>query len=86
MGYDKFAAYEAMHTHRITLLVAPLMIAEAVLTTSACIQPARSFWHLQTGDQNIYANGALFRMLLLLVIWVRCNALMKPALLLPTLS
>ena len=71
VGQDKFASYEAIHTHRITLLVAPLMIAEAVLTTSACLQPIRSLWHERIGELGIDDCAALFRLLLLLSIWVR---------------
>ena len=71
MGHDRFSTYEATHTYRITLLVAPLMITEAVFTTSAFIQPARTLVYLHFSDLDIYAKAAFLRMLLLLLIWVR---------------
>lgn len=83
VGRDKFASYEAYHTHRITLLVAPLMITEAVLTTSACLQSVQLLGHLHISEQHFYDRAALLRMLLLLLIWVR-PMFVKPALHLPT--
>ena len=71
VGRDKFPAYEARHTYRITLLVAPLMITEAIFTICACLQPLWTVGYLYLSDHDAYAKAAFIRMLLLVLIWVR---------------
>ena len=72
VGADHFQAYEALHTHLITLLVGPLMVTEALLVGLLWLQPPSTL-KLEV-DADAYNRATALGAALLVVIWVRSSA------------